>query len=450
MNNIITETIEKLKSHFEHFFKNDDKTITDVENYFSTILHEATLTLTAAYYEKKDLELLQNKQLRKQKRLIVERRNDKRAVLTSLGLLEYRRTYYAKTGTDDNGYVYPTDEIAGINSQQRISNTMSEKLVNYAVMESYQKATDHVSNGFISKQTVMNKIRSSTPKHDVPLMKRNVPILHVDADEDHVALQTGKSTILPLISVYEGIVKSGKRSICKNVFHISEMVKDADELWENVLSRIEDIYDLKDTKIYLHGDGASWIKTGMEWLPNCQYCLDRYHANKYLKQTTSGMKKEECNFFQDALKTAIKSGEREEIHAIQGEMIYRHPECEKNILYTTEYLYNNFDGMYIYEIDKESLNGGATEPHVSHILSSRLSSRPMGWSIKTLQKLSPILATKSFIFGKEEKPQQKEIIIRKKKKIKHAMGFADPDNSFSMACNGKRTGTFKALAPYFK
>ena len=38
--------------------------------------------------------------------------------------------------------------------------------------------------------------------------KRTVPYLHIDADEDHVHLQKGgKSTIVPLITVYEGIKK---------------------------------------------------------------------------------------------------------------------------------------------------------------------------------------------------------------------------------------------------
>jgi len=43
-------------------------------------------------------------------------------------------------------------------------------------------------------------------------------------------------------------------------------------------------------------------------------------------------------------------------------------------------------------MDTGANNGGCTEPHVSHGLSSRLSSRPMAWSKTTLQKLAPVLA----------------------------------------------------------
>ena len=51
-----------------------------------------------------------------------------------------------------------------------------------------------------------------------------------------------------------------------------------------VLSELEKRYDLKETNIYLHGDGAGWIQTGLEWLPNSQHVLDKFHKNKALKK----------------------------------------------------------------------------------------------------------------------------------------------------------------------
>ena len=41
---------------------------------------------------------------------------------------------------------------------------------------------------------------------------------------------------------------------------------------------------------------------------------------------------------------------------------------------------NNWDGIEIYETDRYDVVGCSAEGHVSHILSDRLSSRPMGWS----------------------------------------------------------------------
>ena len=66
--------------------------------------------------------------------------------------------------------------------------------------------------------------------------------------------------IVPLVSVYEGIEKSGKRGICRNVFHIARY----GEKTEEVLTEMEKRYDLSETKLYLHGDGASWIEVSSQ------------------------------------------------------------------------------------------------------------------------------------------------------------------------------------------
>ena len=92
----------------------------------------------------------------------------------------------------------------------------SEEGVDFALVENAKVmsyASDLVANGSISRQTVMNKIRSS---HAVcpPVIVRQVPVIHIDADEDHVSLQTGKNTIVPLISCYEGVARYGKRWKC--------------------------------------------------------------------------------------------------------------------------------------------------------------------------------------------------------------------------------------------
>jgi hypothetical protein len=34
--------------------------------------------------------------------------------------------------------------------------------------------------------------------------------------------------------------------------------------------------------IYLSGDGASWIKNGLNWLPKSKFVLDNFHLKKYI------------------------------------------------------------------------------------------------------------------------------------------------------------------------
>lgn len=458
MEKIITETANNFKYNCLEFFNEGKKSITEIESFIKDQIENISLAMTAAYYEELDQEILEDKKGRKKLGLIVERKGEERNVLTQIGMLSYRRTYYEKTGTDDVAYTYPVDKIAGITPYQRISTNVCADLISNAAHESYEKSSVHVTNGYVSKQTVMNKIRETSDLDLVkPERKRIVDVLHIDADEDHVSLQNGKNTIVPLISVYEGINKAGKRGSCKNIFHISRIKATPEELWEETLERIEEIYDISNTTIYLHGDGAPWIKEGLEWLPNCKYCLDKYHINKNYKKIVAGFNRNEKVSYLKRIKQSLANNDKEEFKEIIEEMLNTHSDLKASIIEAGKYLWNNFDAISIYKYDTEASNGGATEPHVSHILSSRLSSRPMGWSLQTLEKLVPILATGRFSFSSltNQKAIQKSSnsprkTTRKKNYTKNSLGVADPDISISMACARKNSSTFNMIKHYFE
>ena len=446
---IIAREIAKLKSEVEKFFENDDVGLDEAEVYFTQRIGETVRGLLTACYEKKDAELLADKAGRKEAGFVVERRGDVRQVVTQLGVVSYRRTYYARhTG----GYCYPIDQVVGLESYQRVSSGVGLGLVDAAREMSYAKASRVVTGSQVSKQTVMRKIRKAQPTVE-PVLRQKIDVLHVDADEDHVKLQTGDSRIVPLISVYEGIERNGKRGVCKNVFHCSEFGKRTDTLWEEVLTEMERRYDLTDTKIYLHGDGAPWIKQGLEWLPNSAFVLDRYHINKALKGVVSGIERKSGSQYEYHLRQALNEGDRDYFCSVRDSLLSRWPEREKTILENSNYLLDHFDAIHIYNIDPEARKGGATEPHVSHVLSSRLSSRPMGWSAETLKKFVPILAAGQCTFCQTEtavKPTAKTERLHKKiaaaKVLPNSLGLPHPDLVISMpAKNGKITPLYRLL-----
>lgn len=64
--------------------------------------------------------------------------------------------------------------------------------------------------------------------------------------------------------------------------------KDTDEFWLEVTDRIYDLYDPEDIKdIYIHGDGANWIRQGIDWLPESKLVLDKFHLNKAIMEATA-------------------------------------------------------------------------------------------------------------------------------------------------------------------
>jgi hypothetical protein len=222
--------------------------------------------------------------------------------------------------------------------------------------------------------------------------KRKVSVLHIDADEAHVTLVGGKRNIVPLISVYEGVVQKGNRGYCKNIFHISEYGKKAEDLWIQVLDEIMTRYNIEETRIYIHGDGANWIKTGFEWFPGAIFVLDKYHKNKAIIAMTAGLDDETRKIFNREIYSALNDNDVYLFKELSTSLISQLPEREEIIKEAATYLLNHIEAIYICNVDSEANHGGCTEPHVAHILSRRLSSFPLAWSEESLKHLAPMLA----------------------------------------------------------
>lgn len=451
MERIITKIAADFKRDAEEFLAGGLKDIRAAEEFFVPRIGKMVTELLTALYEAEDQELLEDRAGRREAGLVVERRGEPRTVLCQLGTITYKRTYYQRR---DGTYCHPVDEIAGVEAYERISARVSEELVAAAREMPYRKSSRVVTNGAVSSQTVMNKIRRSRPKPEI-VERVRVPVLHVDADEDHVKLHNGNSTYAPLISVYTGIEKHGKRGICKDVFHISEYGRGSDDLWETALNEMERRYDLSDTKIYLHGDGAAWIKAGLGWLPNCTFVLDRYHVNKSLQEAVSGMDAQSGNEYKDKLLTALREGKQEVFLSARKDMLACWPDREESIMEHTDYLLENFQAIHVWHTDPEARNGGATEPHVSNILSARLSSRPMAWSKDTLCRFLPILAAGSCALDLREDTvsvspaPESRIVSKAHRKACRRLGLPDPDRAVHLpATSGKVTPLYNALRPF--
>lgn len=139
MTQIIEKVLSSLRSDLEEFFGREEASLDTAEEFFSQKICTAVIELMRGFYEKLDIELLEDKKGRRASGLRVERKNCKREVLTKFGVLEYNRTYYKKTA--DGSYVYPIDAVVGIESYQRLSSGVSQELVAVATRASYAKSS---------------------------------------------------------------------------------------------------------------------------------------------------------------------------------------------------------------------------------------------------------------------------------------------------------------------
>ena len=343
-------------------------------------------------------------------------RKDTTTLLTSLGSITYHKTLFKNKETGKSEYLL--DRVMGIEKHARMTEDAEAELLKEAVQTSYQKGgfSACISDEFVSKETVKNKIHAlEFPKNtEVLKEKKVVDYLYIDADEDHVSLQFHEKkgdlvklennrkdncVIAKLVYIYEGIEKEApesKRHKLVNPYYFCRGCDgDGNQLfWDEIFTFMDNHYDLEKAKrIYLNADGGAWIKAGKNRIEGITYILDEFHLEKYLTKLTSHMKDSR----EDAKKElihAIKYEKKSDFEAI----VERLKDCLqtetgiKRIEKSKEYILSNWTAARLRLTGKEGVIGCSAEGHVSHVLSSRMSSRPLGWSVIGMEKMAELRA----------------------------------------------------------
>ena len=343
---------------------------------------------------------------RKQNWVIVRR--DETTLLTSLGIVAYKKTLFKNKGTGTSEYLL--DRIMGLESHARMTEDAQAKMLEEAVDSSYEKGGQSASiTARVSRQTVKNKIhglRFEAEKEDRKV-KKQVPYLYIDADEDHVSLQylekkgdrngKGAHIIMPKIAyVYEGIQgeapKSKRRRLLSPKYFggVYEGREGVETFWKEVNGYIESTYEMEAIKhIYIQGDGAGWIKSGRKWIEKSIFVLDRFHLQKSILGATAHL----LDSAEDARAEIYQGIYRkkkwmvqtafEKILSVTGEG-YKKKQVEASM----NYLLGHWDGILQSQKNKKIQTGCSAEGHVSHIYADRLSSRPLGWSRVGVDKMA--------------------------------------------------------------
>ncbi len=387
MGNIIAQQLVKMQA--EILRKIRENGLNDIgataEGLFETI-RKSTCDLLKAILEETDEQIVQARAERKESGLRIKQRNVKRILTTSIGEIEYRRTYYE---TSDGERIYLLDHMIGVEAYERVSKSLCAKLVNLAAEMSYGKAIRY-GNASVSRQTVNNKIHTlQEVVADVERAEHAPEVLHIFADEDHVHLKNGKNTMVPLVTITEGIDESNsKRHSLISPLHIAGYGMDAETFNDQVEACINEKYDINAIKhIYIHGDGASRIISLGDRFPNACHVLDEFHLEKYLKKLGHF---EGASQRISALRTALKDGNwktykklLQDIYALQDER------DKKRCHDVVRYLWKNREAAHRrYALE---LCGSCTEALVSHVLSERLSRTPLAWSEEGLAQMSMLV-----------------------------------------------------------
>ena len=395
MNNIIQQISEKLtKKILEKAYSGG---ICDIDLLSSSVLEDcksAARDILEEIVSDLNIKIREDKLSRKEKGLVLKEKNRDRSLLTELGRLNLPRDYYYDK--KEEKYEYLLDKVIGLQGYERISAGVMAKLVSVATEVSYAKSAETVTGGQLSRQCVRECILKlgAIEKRPQPYEpKRKVKELHLFADEDHVHMQREgrakgkKSRMVPLVTVTEGVEEESKgRNRTINAMHFVDENFDTKALWKSVEGYIGASYDIESIeKIYIHADGGKWITNGLESFSNVTRVMDGFHLEKRLKEVS---RKFPGSNLRQRIKAAIERGDRKKLDMLMQEM-YARSQDKKQIEFTTKlggYLTENFEE--IRNRLKSDTVGSCTEGQVSHILSTRFSRNPMGWSEEGLGKLS--------------------------------------------------------------
>ena len=341
--------------------------------------------------------------------------HEKKQLITSLGTVTFGKTLFTNKETGKSEYLL--DRILGIEKHERLTEDAQASLLKEAVQTSYRRAGEETSlTAEVSKQTVKNKLHElEFPKNEeTPEKKKEVEYLYLDADEDHISLQfrekkgdltenedhqKNNCMITKLVYVYEGIEKESpesKRHRLVNPYYFCGVSAGEDNLkfWDEIYEYIDRHYDLaKVKKIYINSDGGGWIKAGIKRIAGVEHVLDEFHLEKYLTKLTSHMKdsrKDAADELRESIRSKNKEDFKELVERLEG---YLEGETGlKRMRKAEEYILSNWTAARLRLKHKEGVKGSSTEGHVSHVLSSRMSSRPMGWSVKGATKMAQLRA----------------------------------------------------------
>jgi len=354
----------------------------------------------------------------------------KSVIKTVMGEVEYeRRVYISKEEIEGKVCHYLLDEEMGIDEHiGKMSENLSEKIIERACEEAYRKAAENISG--LSGQSIsamgvwkvvqeMGKRVGIEEKAAALRAKRNeglgeveTLVLFEENDGIYIALQgesrkkTGEHGELKVGIAYSGWEQTGRKryNVTDKVAYAGmESSAQFHSGKEGVIAGYYNVDEIEQRVI--NADGASWARGDTED-ENRHYQLDAYHRNQALKRNVTDEEK------RDELRELLYDNEPEKLlKTIAGyveETANDEAKSTENENYAKllTYYTNNKDGLIPYN-KRDDLklpepkhgivyrNLGVMESNIFSIIGSRMKGRRAVWSTSGANHLAKLLALKS-------------------------------------------------------
>ena len=343
-----------------------------------------------------------------------------RVLITSIGIIQFKRRYYKSINKELNSNFYFVDSFFEMPKYSRITSDAMCSLTKMAteVNASYASCNALV-DCVVSRQSVSNILKSfitsdmNIPRIPEIIEKKNEEkeTIYIELDEAHCNLQLkGKETkisknkIAKLALVHTGhihLTYASKRKELQNKHYFGDLNSQITDYCDRIYSYITSRYNPDRIKnIFVSGDGAKWINSFSQNLRDCfryndiivTQVLDKFHLRKRLNSIFSKNDQliklvlNNLNSLNEASFRSIAYDfyENKPDHKLNPNVFDSHV---RFICDNFEYIKNNNHPMYKTPCSMEG--------HISHVYASRLTSRPKGFSINTLESLMHLLVFKA-------------------------------------------------------
>ncbi len=315
-----------------------------------------------------------------------------------------RRQYQAKDGK----YQYLLDELMGMTKYQHTTFAVKEIACRLAAEMPFRRSAEVLNETTsinLSYRTIHRLVQHALSNsqdeadHDTAWFEETGELkqsegkyakrLMIEADGVVLSLQreAARKAEVKLGIAYQGWEKVGKdrySTVNKTVY--ADIV-DTDRFWSAMTSKLHRKYDLSRTQYVIGGDGAAWIKEGVDYFGG-QYQLCRYHLNRALchalghDNPTLHSVQHQCS--RNNLDAALKQLQ-EAANVAQGAKA-------KDIKRVMKYISSNAHGLKDYREDMELPDKtlrrtGAIEGNIDKLIVRRMKNQGMSWSRQGIRRM---------------------------------------------------------------
>lgn len=322
-------------------------------------------------------------------------RLDERVILSSYGILRFKRRYYYDVLNKE--YCYLLDNKLQIPKSKRMTNELIVKILDLASIMSYREVGEHLSNEFvISKYTIWKTINEVLLEtyFDTDI-KRGDDKIHIQIDEKFIGMinSTNKKRYYTL-TIFAGKERVGNsyKLLCKTVLSSSVLA----DLKRKVNDVLVKRYRVSlNEEVFVSGDMATYIQNFKDSIVYCKakYVPDKFHVYKALNDMLPDLYVDDYSLsqtnFQNYIVKRLESIESIDAKKLKG-LLIRNP------------------GVFLSYLDPEYL-GCSQEGQNSHIYAPRFGKYANRFSPSTIEKLSLIREAKAM--------NAKVILVHKNREI---------------------------------